>query len=610
MEQLQGLLQETPDIETINLEFCEIEELESFIPQLALFTNLQELILFGNRIDHLPSSMQKLTKLHTLDISNNMIQSLNQIIPGLKSLPNLKSLHVTFLNDIDQVSIVGALPNLVYLNDNLIGKIEDHSIKQEDLEKVAVIYDEIRSVWRNQDPEQDKALANSFDESIKSIMGELSEIAKARCPGPLLNVHMLKAKHDLNSLCLDKILDYAKAKSPELSPMLEKVTPTLTFIHKNLVKMLISSIETTLYSPRDSLKASPHFSSSLNNNDLKRLEEQLQEKNEIIEMFLKEKEDMMNEIMSLQEENKKYLDTIIKRTKSSAEVVLQKPPTPNPNQYSTPVSSVHSSITLHSATPVPAPSISPPLPVQLTKQELKDLMNYIYNSKSKYDLNQSEGTPRQTLEQHMYQSLAEKYLSKSKSLQKAADIIGSIRKYSDDVDVLLFAKILRSDCDENYKFLHEQVRETITDMVREHAKGEEIKLATWTEIVKFVYDEKDSQSMLSYINSQKKGKATMPCSEFINFILYFQLKSHEKYISKFNMLFKAVDKDLDGIITEEEFLKLCRSFDLDISMQEITKFLQLIDPYSTQRITYSDCVAVFSTELVPGKSNPILQELT
>ena len=116
--------------------------------------------------------------------------------------------------------------------------------------------------------------------------------------------------------------------------------------------------------------------------------------------------------------------------------------------------------------------------------------------------------------------------------------------------------------------------------------------------------------MLSYINTQKKGKPNLNTTEFINFILYFQLKSHEKYISKFNSLFKTVDIDLDGIISEEEFVALCRKFELDINMQEITRFLQIVDPYSTQQITYSDCVAIFSTELVSGKTVPILQELT
>ena len=45
MDQIQLLLKETPDIESINLEFCEIEELDSAIPLLSQFPNLQDLIL-------------------------------------------------------------------------------------------------------------------------------------------------------------------------------------------------------------------------------------------------------------------------------------------------------------------------------------------------------------------------------------------------------------------------------------------------------------------------------------------------------------------------------------------------------------------------------------
>ena len=146
MEQIQQLLLENPDTTSINLEFSEIEGLEPLLPHLSQFLNLQELILFGNRIEHLPNDMKKLSKLKKLDISNNLFHSIESIIPGLKSLPSLESLQITLLSDTDQPTIISSLPNLLILNDHCINKEEDYSIKQEDLENIAIIYDDIRAV--------------------------------------------------------------------------------------------------------------------------------------------------------------------------------------------------------------------------------------------------------------------------------------------------------------------------------------------------------------------------------------------------------------------------------------------------------------------------------
>ena len=266
-------------------------------------------------------------------------------------------------------------------------------------------------------------------------MGELSDVAKTKTSGTQLNVFMLKAKYKLFNVCLDKAFEYVYGKNPEVSSILSKITSGLSQIQGVSFDLLLNITEENQRQAND-IQALKSLSKNENS------EAGSKEKNDMIEMFIKEREELLSEITNLQEENKKYLETLIKRTKSSAEIVLQKPS---------------------------------PQACKLTKQELKDLINEIYISKAKYDLNQSEGSQRHTLEQHMYTYFSEKFQSRSKSIQKASEIVAGIRKYSDDIDVLLFAKILRSDCDENYRYLHEQVRETIAEMVKEHTKTEEIK---------------------------------------------------------------------------------------------------------------------------------------
>lgn len=68
-----------------------------------------------------------------------------------------------------------------------------------------MIYDEIREMWRKQDPNYDKALAEDFDDNIKSVMEELSGTISQSQPSFIVHSIMLKAKFTLYSLCRDKL---------------------------------------------------------------------------------------------------------------------------------------------------------------------------------------------------------------------------------------------------------------------------------------------------------------------------------------------------------------------------------------------------------------------
>jgi len=78
-------------------------------------------------------------------------------------------------------------------------------------------------------------------------------------------------------------------------------------------------------------------------------------------------------------------------------------------------------------------------------------------------------------------------------------------------------------------------------------------------------------------------------------------------------MFKRVDTDRDGILNEEEFRGLMLSLGFtqetttsDFASLRIEKFLQEIDPYSNQKITYSECVQLLSSETVTVPSQESL----
>lgn len=77
--------------------------------------------------------------------------------------------------------------------------LEEIPLRQEDLEKVAIIYDMIREIQREFDPELDKTLADQFDEHVKNIMFDLNNKLKNDLPLHFINTNITKVQRKLSS---------------------------------------------------------------------------------------------------------------------------------------------------------------------------------------------------------------------------------------------------------------------------------------------------------------------------------------------------------------------------------------------------------------------------
>lgn len=88
--------------------------------------------------------------------------------------------------------------------------------------------------------------------------------------------------------------------------------------------------------------------------------------------------------------------------------------------------------------------------------------------KIKYDAKCREsGLPIETMEQFMYTYLNQKYGLKSLIIEWASTIIHSIKVYlRDDHQVTLFAKILKNECDEEFRFIQTHVRDTLGNLLK------------------------------------------------------------------------------------------------------------------------------------------------
>ena len=109
---------------------------------------------------------------------------------------------------------------------------------------------------------------------------------------------------------------------------------------------------------------------------------------------------------------------------------------------------------------------------------------------------------------------------------------------------------------------------------------------------------------------EKSLKNRINYAEFVDCLLDFQLKGHEEYLKKFVKLFKKIDSNSDGVINEIEFKRLISGLRIGSNNEYCNRLLQIIDPFDNQKITFSECVTLFSSELVPGENIPIMKKLS
>eukprot|EP00347_Sterkiella_histriomuscorum_P010213 403377168 len=308
----------------------------------------------------------------------------------------------------------------------------------------------------------------------------------------------------------------------------------------------------------------------------------------------------------------------------------------------------------------------------LTLKQIKDLITDIYSCKTKFDQKcQDSHQPRETMEQYMYTYLNQRYGLKNLIIEWAAAIIQGIKTYSkDDHEVALFGKILRNECDEEFRFIQATVKDTVYALLKailkekypsksEDAINQMMEAITgqnnqgvietwqWKRIIEKMYDDDDYQQLENQLvyrmnlqqqqnlqsdigsndinksasnnnsnnilaNAMKAGMKTkmtrnqrqliesqsnkekLKFSTFIKTVLDFQLKEHEKFLQKFILEFKHQDRDNDGVLNEQQFKSLIQTFGLP--QERINKFLQVIDPYNNEKITFSEIVNLLSQE--------------
>lgn len=277
---------------------------------------------------------------------------------------------------------------------------------------------------------------------------------------------------------------------------------------------------------------------------------------------------------------------------------------------------------------------------ELTLKQLKETIEEIYASKVKFDEKCLESSqPRETMDQFLHTYLNQKYGLKSLIVEWSVLILKATEKYeSQDAEICLFSKILSHRIEETFRFTFEKLKEKIKQSLKsliqqQYPYMREIQILNllkekmsgilfqpeWESIINSILSKDEATYLVNAINAlteQKESKLVIgkrnkliieknepTYAEVQNALLKYDLDAHETLLEPFWKLFVEEDRDNNGILNEDEFKGLCCRINLEA---EVDRLLDLVDPNTSGFINFSDCVNLFSYEMVDnGEQNSI-----
>lgn len=671
LERAERILSQNTRTDEANLEGLGLTTIAPLLSLFAQMTRLRRLRLGRNALTSLPEDLTALRNIETLDLAGNPIAGLSSVLSGLQCIPNLKHLNVDLPFESEEDEVIVTLSSLESFNGTSLTDADDDappaanatqksSIPQAWVNDAKIQPNTSTGVsaktrWEESDTVQIQRLHQAvsslsgrpvskqeFDDYTRSVVGHLHSIV-AQEEDPLRReAEIYKSKKILFEYCFEEAVRAAQRADPALGQVLSLVQDSYGGLLNNydrLVKNIVESKEKKIEAMRVDLQGAIQ--------EIEGLMQQLEAKgaqggdSASMARYDGERRKYTEEIGWLRTENEK-LQTRIRQL----ELSRQGAPSASPSAGARALSgaSTFGAQSTDRSGQSPARHTPPVLGSKvLTLRQLRDTIEDIYASKSKYDIKCAEThLPRETMEQHMYTYLNQRYGLKHIILEWATAIIQGIKKFSaEDNDVAVFGKILRNEVDEEFRFVQRQLKETVHELLRVYVKGkkplksdEEIHQMVrkkvngnileeeWVDIVKYMYNNEDAVTIIMRIRDILKHQAQprrtrrsvvpmtrsqaakedepvlLSYNEFIRILLDFQLEGHERFLSRFVRVFKQYDTDRNGIVNEQEFRAILRSVDPGKSEEDVSALLDLIDPNNNQLINFSECVTFLSAELV------------
>ena len=728
--------------------------------------NATEIDLSNCSLEIFPEELLKLKHLSSLDLRNNQFSNFELLVQKLIKINNLNDLKIDLMDQNQVLMILSQIPKLIFLNGKstkdaiTIVDIDEKDIEEISLQNDLQAYNDI--VNKINEKESDQTFVTNFQNKLYDEAEKVKNCLNNNVPNYIYANVVLQSQLELQRYLADKFLTYLDEYNQNIGNILFDCIFKSGERLVNLVNNLYPKIEEKTDGLRTQLEEAWKSAEAIGDyeskyNETKKLKDILAGENEIIKLKLNKLENenkiIMDKLLSnknnIENNNDSYSNSNIninnplnsKNNNSSKNIInniesknlinveskiildneniinnttennLNNRNNSNINSSQNIFSSSSKQFLSQNGTKADLNVLTPKL---LSIKMTKDIMNEIYNSKTIYDQKCYENKiPRETLEQHMYTYLNQKYGLKNLTIEWASSIINAIKMYSnEDCDINLFGKILRNEQEEDSRLVIENLKNNISELLEyylrsknpfksrldikkmlERKKDGFLNEEEWKGIINYIYSPEDAQkienkiinfiqaqnekvagplslyaqtgvgpteifnstSSNNYLNnlstfgnlsnanfnlnnnssnnininnlnntnsmnyllsyhgttrklsreelfnlSKLKEELNIQYKDFLRLLCIYQIKSRDKYLKNFVKLFRKFDTDLDGILTENEFIGLINEIPCckNNADEYIFKFLSIIDPFNNKKITFSECISLFSMEII------------
>ena len=413
------------------------------------------------------------------------------------------------------------------------------TISEKDLSDVAVLFGAIKSLVGDDPPGTDARLTSAFDSHVSGVVKGLSALLGTLEDPISRQSAILSAKFDLYDVCFSAALE-AVGSNTGLSASLRQ----LRKVHTGLFKEFPGIIEDVhpYYAARVGEAQEAANTASRKTAQLLRAAESLErevtklrsEKDRMAAEIAEERDSLLADKRVLSRENaelrirvkqlEQQLGTARAHASSSARgsagagtaMVASPPPAP----AAAGAGRGGGSPTRRGDSPTQEEDASTAR--TLTLNQLREVIDAMYASKVKFDAKcDASKLPRETMEQHMYTFLNQKYGLKRLIIEHASAIIRGVNAYSDsDNDVRVFGCILRNDIDEEFRLVQRQLKNTVSELLRVYLKGKHpmkpdsaigrlmrsrltghVVEAEWVEIIRYMYSDEDAATLINLVRT-------------------------------------------------------------------------------------------------------------
>ena len=298
---------------------------------------------------------------------------------------------------------------------------------------------------------------------------------------------------------------------------------------------------------------------------------------------------------------------------------------------------------------------------KLTREQINEIIQNIYKSKISYDQNFIDlNKPLETMEQHMYQYLNNKYGLKNLTIEYASAIISGIKEYSKkDMNIKVFGMLLKNEIEENTLTIVEKIKQVVQETLEyfisqknpfmigsdiqklcERIKKGMVDEEVWNSFIDtlFLNDKENGKKVKDkiyefidrimaqsldkignnlkfemtreeedFFNEMKNFPKKIRYEDLINILIDYHIRVRKNYLKNMRQIFMNNDENKDGVLTKKEFIKYIKDLKIfhEETLEENIDYLLRKIPQCEKYdfFSFSEIVELFDQEQILKENN-------